>query len=178
MFLFIVYGVGPRHCQNVGCSKSTAKAQLWDTPSVKLTDVKVGNPVHLLPCCHLPLSPWLWAPVALPLAQHSPAVAPSPRNASHLTHISLPGGELSSAPQSHGSRVLRISQEQAVHLRKWAKTLSWLNSPPDSSLSPRISLQQQFSLCTSTSWLQTVLRSITKHNPKSSSVLTLGKVTS
>lgn len=89
MFLFIVYGVGPRHCQNVGCSKSTAKAQLWDTPSVKLTDVKVGNPVHLLPCCHLPLSPWLWAPVALPLAQRSPAVAPSPRNASHLPHTHL-----------------------------------------------------------------------------------------
>lgn len=100
MFLFIVYGVGPRHCQNVGCSKSTAKAQLWDTPSVKLTDVKVGNPVHPLPCSAAAtfLSLPDWAPVALPLAQCSPTVAPSPRNASHLTHISLPGGQLSSAP--------------------------------------------------------------------------------
>lgn len=46
MFLFIVYGVGPRHHQNMGCSKSTAKAQLRDTPSVK-----VGHTVH-------PLSWW------------------------------------------------------------------------------------------------------------------------
>lgn len=204
MFLFIVYGVGPRHCQNVGCSKSTAKAQLWDTPSVKLTkwvNLCTPFPAQLLP----PSSPRLWAPVGLASGSAQSHSNTFPAKVSHLTHTSPPEGQRPHSshtplsppggqrphthlshfqegswpvlPRSHGSRVLRISWEQAVHLRKWAKTLSWLN-PPDSSLSPRISLQQQFSLCTSTSWLQTVLRSITKHNPKSSSVLTLGKVTS
>lgn len=165
MFLFIVYGVGPRHCQNMGCSKSTAKAQLWDTPSVKLTDIKVGKPVHPLPCSaaatflSLTLgSGWLCLWLTTVPQQHLPH---GRLCTSHTSHFQEGGWAV--LPQSHGSWVLRISWEPAVHLRKWAKTLSWLN-PPDSSLSPRISLQQQFSLCTSTSWLQTVLRSLTKQS--------------
>lgn len=131
MFIFIVYGVGPRHCQNMGCSKSTAKAQLWDTPLVKLTDAKVGKPLHLpslLSCCHLPL-PDSGLLLALPLAQRSPTAAPRLWKGSHLTHISLQEGSWAVLPQSQGSSALRISWEQAVHLRKWAKTLSWLNPP-------------------------------------------------
>lgn len=100
MFLFIVYGVGPRHCQNVGCSKSTAKAQLRDTPSVKLTDVKVGKPVHPLSCSaaatFLSLTGLL---LALPLLSSAP-----PQKASYLTHVSLPGGQLSSAPSVPGEQ--------------------------------------------------------------------------
>lgn len=92
MFLFIVYGVGPRHCQNVGCSKSTAKAQLWDTPSVKLTDVKVGNPVHLLPCSaaatflSLPDSGLLWPCPWLSAVQqwHLPHGMPRTSHTSHF----------------------------------------------------------------------------------------------
>lgn len=45
MLLFIVYGVGPRHHQNMGCSQSTAKAELWDTPSAK-----AGETAHPF-CC-------------------------------------------------------------------------------------------------------------------------------
>lgn len=175
MFLFIVYGVGPRHCQNVGCSKSTAKAQLRDTPSVKLSDVKVGKPVQPLPCSaaatFLPVTlgscwPCLWL-----------SVVPQQRKASHLTHTSLPGGQLSSAPSVPWEQSAQDLQGTSCSPKKMGQN-TILTQPPDSSLSPRISLQQQFSLCTSTSWLQTVLRSRTKHNPKSSSVLTLGKVTS
>lgn len=126
MFLFIVYGVGPRHCQNVGCSKSTAKAQLWDTPSVKLTDVKVGKPVHPLSCsAAATFSPWLWAPAGLASAQLSPPDLPHGRpRTSHTSHFQE--GSWAVLPQSQGSRVLSISREQAAHLRKWAKTLSWL----------------------------------------------------
>lgn len=122
MFLFIVYGVGPRHCQNVG-SKSTAKAQLWDTPSVKLTDVKVGKRVHPLPCSAA-ASPRLWAPVGLASGSAQSHAAPSLQRSrtSHAPHLqkgrgltphtsltsrraeashtplSLPGGQLTSAP--------------------------------------------------------------------------------
>lgn len=100
MFLFIVYGVGPRHCQNVGCSKSTAKAQLWDTPSVKLTDVKVGKPVHPLPwsaaATFLSLTlgscwPCLWL-TAVP-QRHLPHGRP---HTSHTSHFQEE--QLSSAP--------------------------------------------------------------------------------
>lgn len=177
MFLFIVYGVGPRHCQNVGCSKSTAKAQLRDTPSVKLKVVKVGKPVHPLSCSAAATFLSLTLGSCWPCLWLSPPAAPSPRKASYLTHISLPGGQLSSAPSVPGEQSAQHLPGTSCSSKKMSQN-TVLTKPPDSSLSPRISLQQQFSLCTSTSWLQTVLRSITKHNPKSSSVLTLGKVTS
>lgn len=143
MFIFIVYGVGPRHCQNVGCSKSTAKAQLWDTPSVKLTDAKVGKPVHLpslLSSCHLPL-PGSGLLLALPLAQRSPTAAPCPWKGSHLTHISLPG-QLSSAPSVPGELstqdLLGTScsskkMGQNTILTKPPPTLPWAQGFPSSS---------------------------------------------
>lgn len=92
MFLFIVYGVGPRHCQNVGCSKSTAKAQLWDTPSVKLTkwvNLCTPFPAQLLP----PSSPRLWAPVGLASGSAQSHSNTFPAKVSHLTHTSPPEGQ-------------------------------------------------------------------------------------
>lgn len=130
----------------------------------------------LLSCCHLPL-PGSGLLLALPLAQHGPTAAPSPWKASHLPHISLPGGQLSSAPSVPWELSAQDLPGMSCSSKKTGQNTPDL-TPPDSSLSPRISLQQQFSLCTSMSWLQTVLKNITKHNPKSSSVLTLGKVTS
>lgn len=126
MFLFIVYGVGPRHCQNVGCSKSTAKAQLRDTPSVKLKVVKVGKPVHPLSCSAAAtfLSLTLGSCWPCLCSAQSPDPPHGRPRTSHTSHFQE--GSWAVLPQSQGSRVLSISQEQAAHLRTWAKTLSWL----------------------------------------------------
>lgn len=138
MFLFIVYGVGPRHCQNVGCSKSTAKAQLRDTPSVELTDVRVGKPVQALPCSAAATFLSLTLGSCWPRLCSAQSHSPSP----HLTRISLPGGQLSSAPSVPwepsaqdlpGTSCSSQKMGQNTILTKPPPTLPWARGFPSSS---------------------------------------------
>lgn len=122
MFLFIVYGVGPRHHQNMGYSKSTAKAQLRDAPSVK-----AGKTTHLL-CClaaAIFLSPnpvILLVCLRITAQSHSTRLPHRRPDTSQTTGLKEGWSILTRSPRS---RVLRISQEQAVKSSKRAKPLSW-----------------------------------------------------
>lgn len=129
MFLFIVYGVGPRHCQNVGCSKSTAKAQLQDTPSVKLTDVKVGKPEHPLACSAAATFLSLTLGSCWPCLCSAQSPRPSPWKASYLTHLSLPGGQLSSAPSVPGEQSAQHLPGTSCSSKKMGQNTALTNPP-------------------------------------------------
>lgn len=162
--MFISYGVGPRHRQNTGCSKSTAKTQLQE--ALQLTGCQSRwscvrpFPAQLL-LSSSPLTPRLL--LTLPLChctghvvqQHTPSHGRLTLTSSWRAEQYL--------LESCRSWVLRISQQQAVGVSRWAKTLPWLN--PQLLLQPKdLPSAAAFTTQQPESWLWLIVNSTTEQS--------------